>query len=146
MTLRETFEQILSEKPSDTATRNAFADWCSDNGLDELSQFHREWTEVKQAFHESEMTALAKMIEEADLEPFTAAELMAVCEKYETKGDMTTVGDTGFGAEGLFYGEDSRANRVRLWSAYFFLKGRPFNPETPDEELPGSDGQPFSCC
>lgn len=48
MSQREAFELMLKEDRYDEVTHRVFADWLSEQGLDEEAEYHYSWTKEKQ--------------------------------------------------------------------------------------------------
>lgn len=127
MSQRESFEMMLKENVYDEVTHRVFADWLSEQGLDEEAEYHYSWTKEKQEaidwFEES-------------------AKSLGVSVEYLVKAGTDFVAD-GFRTSTNFQDTISDYyldNEEKYWRNWSLVTGKP-KPDEREFEL-----SPFVCC
>jgi uncharacterized protein (TIGR02996 family) len=140
----------IKEKPYDTATRRAYADWLSENGFDDEAALALKWSETTMAEAVYWMIEFTDMLvtREGSAYPLKWEEVVEGAKRYVDEDVRFSFGGTlGMGIEALFDGwdepeEDPKKTLIDFWAHWGVITGRLFVVEG------GAKGENFFryCC
>jgi uncharacterized protein (TIGR02996 family) len=121
--MQKAFEEDIAKDPYDWDLRKIYADWCDENGLDDMAAFQRNWTPTKHREAEDWLReyaeALSTDIWDEDTRPKIITYEMLIAKGHAVlEGDDTDI-RLGFDTPDMVY-----SGRKTFWRYFKIVTGR----------------------